>query len=64
MELKKFNPNGERVVASKLINFYFLLFGNCKKLNSKMTSYVIFSIRCHDCPKNKIPHIVYLTNQH
>jgi hypothetical protein len=31
---------------------------NCVK---KWTSYVIFPKKCHDCPKNKIPHIVYIT---
>ena len=62
MEIENANSNGDNVVASNLINVNFLIFENCENQVQKWRSYVSFSIRCHDCPKNKIPHIVYLTN--
>jgi hypothetical protein len=64
MELKNVNPNGEKVVASNLNNIKLLIIENCENLVQNQTLYVIFSIRCHDCPKNKNHYIVYLTNQH
>jgi hypothetical protein len=63
MGLKNVNPNGNNVVASNLIHVNFF-FGKLWKFNLELTSYVVFSIRCHDGPKREIPHIVYLTNQH
>jgi hypothetical protein len=64
MEFKNVNPNNDNVVPSNLNNTNFLILENCENWVQKQTLYVIFSIRCHDCPKNKIPHIVHLTNQH
>jgi hypothetical protein len=64
MELKKINPNGDNVVVSNQINIFFYFLKNCENWVQKQRSYVIFSTRCHDCPKNKRPHIVHLTNQH
>jgi hypothetical protein len=64
MELKNINPNGDNIVASNLNNASFLIFENCENWVRKQTLYVIFSIRCHDCLKSKIPHIIHLANQH
>jgi hypothetical protein len=64
MELKNVNPNGDNLVASKLINVILLIFKICENRLKKQRSYVMFSKRCHDCPKLIIPHIVHLTNQH
>jgi hypothetical protein len=64
MELENVNPNGGNVVASNLIKVNFFFLKNCENCFKKQRSYVIFPIRCHDCPKNKIPHIIHLTNQH
>jgi hypothetical protein len=58
MELKNVNPNGDNVLASKVnnVSFFFLLkFEICEKWVQKLKLYVIFSKRCHDCLKNKIP---------
>jgi hypothetical protein len=62
MELESVNSNGDNVVESNLIDANFLIFENCENWVQKQRSYVIFSIKCHDYPKNKIPHIVHLTN--
>jgi hypothetical protein len=64
MELKNVNLNGDNVIASNIINFNFLIFENCENRVQEQISYVIYSKRCHDCSKNKIPHIVHFTNQH
>jgi hypothetical protein len=64
MELKNVNPNGENVLASNMINLNFSSFENCANWVQKQRSYIILSNRYHDCPKNKIPHIINLTNQH
>jgi hypothetical protein len=53
MELEIINPNGDNVVARKLINVSILIFENCKNWVQKQRSYVIFLIRCHDCPKKQ-----------
>jgi hypothetical protein len=42
----------------------FCFFENHENWIKKQTSYAIFFIRCHDCSKNKILHIVHLKNQH
>jgi hypothetical protein len=64
MELKNINPNGDNVVVSNLINVNFFFLENCENGVQKRRSYVIFSIKCHDCLKNNIPHVVHQTNQH
>jgi hypothetical protein len=64
MELENVNPNGDNIVASNQINVKKFISENCENWVQKQRSYVIFSITCHDCPKNRIPHIVHLTNQH
>jgi hypothetical protein len=64
MELKNANPNSENVGGSNLINVNFLIFEDCEIWVQKQRSYVIFSTIYHDCLKNKITHIVHLTNQH
>jgi hypothetical protein len=64
MKLKNVNPNGDNIVASDLIKINFNFFENCKNWVKKWKSYVIYSQSCHDCPKNKFPHSVHLTNQH
>jgi hypothetical protein len=61
---KNVNPNGDNVVISNVDNISFLIFENCENWVKKKTLYVIFSTRCLDYPKNEIPHIVHLTNQH
>ena len=53
MELKNINSNDGIVVASNLININLLIFENCENWVQKQTSYVVFSIKCHDCMKNK-----------
>jgi hypothetical protein len=64
MELKNINPNGDNVEISNLINVYFF-FLKILKIEFKNKDHMLFFyIGCHDCPKNKIPHIVHLTNQH
>jgi hypothetical protein len=64
MELKNVNPNDDIIVANHLNNINLFIFENYKNQLKKKTSYVIFSKRCHDFPKNKIPHIVHVTNEH
>jgi hypothetical protein len=64
MELKNVNPNGDNVVVRNVININLSFFENCEKLSSKTKIICYFSTRCHDYPKNKISHIIHLTNQH
>jgi hypothetical protein len=64
MELENVTLNGENVVVSNLINSN-LLFLKIVKIEYIIQDHMLFFlIRCHDCPKNKIPHIVHLINQH
>jgi hypothetical protein len=41
-----------------------MFFENCENRVQRQTFCVIFKNVCHECPQNKIPHIVHLTNQH
>jgi hypothetical protein len=64
MELIYVNPNGKNVVTSNVINIDFF-FQKIVKIEFKNKDHMLFfSKRCHDCSRNKIPHIVHLTNQH
>jgi hypothetical protein len=64
MELKIVNPNSDNVVVSNLNNINFYFFENCNNWVQQQTSYVSFWKKYHNCLKNRILHIIYLTNQH
>jgi hypothetical protein len=61
MELENVNPIGDNVVTSNLINVNFLIFENYENWVKKQRSYVMFSIRWHDCSKKQI--LILFTSQ-
>ena len=64
MELKNACSNGDNVLASNLNIKIFCYLKDVKIEVEKHTLHVNLLKAWHDCPKDKIPHIVHLTNQY